>query len=66
MDCNEGPWCFDKVGCTDQPAKIDSMVRLSEEIVDTKSLQVQWFINNKKSEVYISSVRPMNTSEGDK
>ena len=57
---------FVKVGSTDHPAKIDSMVRLSEELVDTKSLRVRWVINNKKSEVDISSVRPMYTSEGDK
>ncbi len=42
---------FVKVGSTDHPAKIDSMVRLSEELVDTKSLRVRWVINNKKSEV---------------
>jgi hypothetical protein len=57
---------FVKVGSTDHPAKIDSMVRLSEELVDTKSLRVRWVINNKKSEVDISSVRPMYTYEGDK
>ena len=57
---------FVKVGNTDNPAKIDSMVRLSEELVDTKSLRVRWVINNKKSEVDILSVRPMYTTEGDK
>jgi hypothetical protein len=57
---------FFKVGSTDHPAKIDSMVRLSEELVDTRSFRVWWVINNKKSEVDISSVRPMYTSEGDK
>ena len=57
---------FVKIGITDHPAKIDSMVRLSDELVDTKSLRVRWVINNKKSEVDISSVRPMYTSEGDK
>ena len=57
---------FVKVGSTDHPAKIDSMVRLSEELVDTKSLRVRWVINNKKSEVDISSVRPMYTADGDK
>ena len=57
---------FVKVGNTDHPAKIDSMVRLSEELVDTNSLRVRWIINNKKSEVDISSVRPMYTTEGDK
>ncbi len=44
---------FVKVGSTDQPAKIDSMVRLSEELVDTKSLRVRWVINNKKEVVNI-------------
>jgi hypothetical protein len=29
-------------------------------------LRVRWVINNKKSEVDISSVRPMYTTEGDK
>ena len=48
---------FVKVGTTDHPAKIDSMVRLSEEFVDTKSLRVRWVINNKKEVVDISSVR---------
>ncbi len=55
---------FVKVGTTDHPAKIDSMVRLSEELVDTKSLRVRWVINNKKEVVDISSVRPMYSSEG--
>jgi hypothetical protein len=41
------------------------MIRLSEEFVDTKSLRVRWVINNKKSEVDKSSVRPTYTSEGD-
>ncbi len=57
---------FVTVGSTDHPAKIDSMVRLSEELVDTKSLRVRWVINNQKSEVDISSVRPMYSTEGDK
>ncbi len=55
---------FVKVGTTDHPAKIDSMVRLSEELVDTKSLRVRWVINNKKEVVDISSVRLMFSSEG--
>ncbi len=55
---------FVMVGTTDQPAKIDSMVRLSEELVDTKSLRVRWIVNNKKEVVDISSVRPMYLSEG--
>ncbi len=57
---------FVTVGNTDHPAKIDSMVRLSEGLVDTKSMRVRWVINNKKSEVDISSLRPMVASEGDK
>ena len=48
---------------TDHYAKIDSMVRLSEDSVDTKSLKVSWVINNKKSMADISSVRPMHSSE---
>ncbi len=32
---------FVKVGTTDHPAKIDSVVRLSEELVDYKSLREQ-------------------------
>ena len=54
---------FVKVGSTDHPAKIDSMVRLSEELVDTKSLRVRWVINNKKEVVDLSSVRPMYSLE---
>ena len=56
---------FVKVGSTDHPAKIDSMVRLSKELVDTKSLWVRWTSNNKKDVVYISSVQPTYSSEGD-
>ena len=36
-----------KVGSTDDPPKIETMVRLSEELLDTKSLRVSWVINNK-------------------
>ena len=57
---------FVKVGTTDHPAKIDSMVKLSEELVDTKSLRVRWIVNNKKEVVDISSVMPMYSSEGNK
>ncbi len=39
---------FVKVGTADHPAKIDSMVRLSEELVNTKSLRVRWVVNKKK------------------
>ena len=56
---------FVNVGSTDHPAKIDSMVRLSKELVDTKSLQVRWTSNNKKDVVDISSVQPMYSSEED-
>ena len=55
---------FVKVGTTDHPAKIDSMVRLSEELVDNKLSRVKWVINNKKEVVDMSSVRPMYSSEG--
>ncbi len=55
---------FVKVGTTDHRAKIESMVRLSEELVDTKSLRVRWIVNNKKEVVDISSVVPMYSSEG--
>jgi hypothetical protein len=53
---------FVKVGTTYHPAKIDSMVRLSEEFVDTKSLRVRWVVNNKKEVVDTLSVRPMYSS----
>ena len=55
---------FVRVGTTNHPAKIDSMVRLSEELVDTKSLRVRWIVNNKKEVVDLSSVVPMYSSEG--
>ena len=55
---------FVRVGTTNHPAKIDSMVRLSEELVDTKSLRVRWIVNNKKEVVELSSVVPMYSSEG--
>ena len=55
---------FVMVGTTDHPAKIDSMVRSSEEFVYTKSLRVCWAINNKKEVVDISLVRAMYSSEG--
>ncbi len=32
---------FVKVGSTDHSGKIDTMVRLSEELMDTKSLRVR-------------------------
>ncbi len=55
---------FVKVGTTDHPSKIDSMVRLSEELVDTQSLRVRWVVNNKKEVVDISSMKLMYSSEG--
>jgi hypothetical protein len=39
---------FVKVGSTDHHAKIDSMVKLSEELVDTKSLRVRWVVLTAK------------------
>ena len=54
-----------KRGDTDHPAKIDSIVRLSNEFIVTKSMRVRWVINNKKSVVDISSMRSMYSSEGD-
>ena len=42
------------------------MVRLSDKLVDTKSLSVRWVISNKKSQVDISPVRPMYMAEGEK
>ena len=55
---------FVRVGTTNHPAKIDSMVRLSDELVDTKSLRVRWIVNNKKEVAGLSSVVPMYSSEG--
>jgi len=40
---------FITVGSTDHPAKIDSMVRLSEEFVDTKSLRVIYGLSTTKN-----------------
>lgn len=56
---------FVKVGTTNYPAKIDSMDRLSKELVDTKSLKVRWTSNNKKDVVDIASVQSMYFSEED-
>ena len=39
---------FVKVGTTDHPAKIDSMIRVSEEFVDPKLLKVRWVVSKKK------------------
>ena len=54
---------FVTVGTTDHPAKIDSIVRLSDDLVDTKSLRVRWGSNGQKEVVDISSVKPMYSSE---
>jgi hypothetical protein len=51
------------VGTTDHPAKIDSIGRLSDDLVDTKSLRVRWGSNDQKVVVDISSVKPMYSSE---
>ena len=42
-------YVFVKVGTTDHPAKIESLVRLSEKLVNTMSLRVRWVVvNNNK------------------
>ena len=51
-----------RVGKTDHPARIDSMVRLTEELVDTNSVRIKWFINNQKSVVDLLTVTPMHSS----
>jgi hypothetical protein len=51
-----------KVGTIEHPAKIDSIVRLRDDSVDTKLLRVKWS-SNVKDVVEISSVRPMYSSE---
>ena len=51
-----------RVDKTDHPATIDSMVRLTEELVDTNSVRIKWSINNKKSVVDLSTVIPMHSS----
>ena len=48
MDLTKDLDVFVKVGSTDHHAKIDSMVRLSEELVDRKSMRVRWVIDNNK------------------
>ena len=53
---------FVNVGKADHPAKIDSIVGLSDDLVDTTSLRVRWS-NNLKEVVDISSVKPMYSSE---
>ena len=51
-----------RVGKTDHPATIDSMVRLTEELVDTNSVRIKWGINLQKSVVDLSTVTPMHSS----
>lgn len=51
-----------RVGKTDHPATIDSMVRLTEELVDTNSVRIKWSINNQSSVVDLSTVTPMHSS----
>ena len=51
-----------RVGKTDHPATINSMVRLTEELVDTNSVKIKWSINNQKSVVDLSTVIPMHSS----
>ena len=53
---------FVKVGKTDHEAVIDSLVRLSEVFVDTKSVRIRWAINNKTEVVTLLSVKPMHSS----
>ena len=57
---------FVKVGKTDHEAVIDSLVRLSEVFVDTKSVRIRWAINNKTEVVTLLSVKPMHSSKEDK
>ena len=56
---------FVKVGKTDHEAVIDSLVRLSEVFVDTKSVRIRWTINNKTEVVTLLSVNPMHSSQED-
>ena len=51
-----------RVGKTDHPATIDSMVRLTEELVDTNSVRIKWGINLQKSVVDLLTVKPMHSS----
>jgi hypothetical protein len=51
-----------RVGKTDHPATIDSMVRLTEELVDINSVRIKWGINLQKSVVDLSTVTPMHSS----
>ena len=51
-----------RVGKTDHTATIDSMVRLTEELVYTNSVRIKWGINLQKSVVDLSTVTPMHSS----
>jgi hypothetical protein len=51
---------------TDHEAVIDSLVRLSEVFVDTKSVRIRWAINNKTEVVTLLSMKPMHSSQEDK
>ena len=53
---------FVTVGKAEHYAKIDSIVRLTDDSVDTTVLRVRWS-NNFKDVVDISSVKPMHSSE---
>ena len=57
---------FVKVVKTDHEAVIDSLVRLSEVFVDTKSVRIRWAVNNKTEVVTLLSVKPMHSSQEDK
>jgi hypothetical protein len=53
---------FVTVGKSEHSAKIDSIVWLTDDLVDTTVLRVRWS-NNFKDVVDISSVKPMHSSE---
>jgi hypothetical protein len=53
---------FVTVGKAEHSAKIDSIVRLTDDTVDTTVLRVRWS-NNFKDVVDISSVKPMHSTE---
>ncbi len=53
---------FVRVGKTDHPASIDSMVMLTDELVDTSSVVIKWSINDQNSVVDLSTVKTMYSS----
>ena len=53
---------FVTVGKAEHSAKIDSIIWLTDDSVDTTVLRVRWS-NNFKDVVDISSVKPMHSSE---